>query len=175
MCLYVGPVKYRMLEEVTPESLREFVHSFMDGELTPHLSSERAPRETKGVPVKTLVGSTFSKIALDPEKNAVIKLCIPSVPDCEKASEFFHKVAKDYKGMKDVVFGEMNVALNDPPIGTKLDTLPAFYFSPKGSSEMELLSPPPEDDTDLKFYLNRRYKIVPKAKKGKKTQSKDEL
>ncbi len=165
-----------MLEELTPETLREFIQSFLNGELTPHLSSERAPRETKGTLVKTVVGATFSKIVLNPKKNVMVKLCIPSLPDCQKASEYFPKVAETFKGVKDLVFGEMNVALNDPPVVTKFESLPAFYFSAKGSGEMIPITPQPQDDADLTFFLKRKQNIMPiKTGKKKKARSKDEL
>ena len=96
-------------------------------------------------------------------------------------------VAEKYKGVKDLVFGEMNIALNDPPLGTKFDSLPAYYFSAKGSSEMVPVMPQPQDDADLVFFLKRKQNIKPlktdkdtkrkkKQKKGKKGgKTKDEL
>lgn len=176
-----------MTEELTPDSLREFLHAFLGGSLEPHISSEPPPRKSKGVLVKTIVGSTFRDIVLDPDKGVMVKLCIPPLPDCQKASEWYPKVAEKYQGMKDVVFGEMNVALNDPPAGTKVESLPTFYFSPLGSTEMAMVTPQPTDDADLIFFLKWKQNLKPpksKAKqkkgkgekeKGKKKKRKDEL
>ena len=131
-----GPLKYNMKEELTPESLREFVREFLKGKLVPHRSSEPPPRQSKGTLIKTIVGSTFEKIVLDPKKNVMVKLCVPDLPDCIQANEYYPKVAERYIGDKDIIFGEMNVAVNDPPTGTKFDTLPAFFFSKKDSTTL---------------------------------------
>ena len=68
----------------------------------------------------------------------------------------------------------MNAALNDPPVGTTYDTLPAIFFSKLGSREMEAVEPRPEDAADLTSYLKRRQNIKPmKASKKGSKKSKD--
>ena len=162
------PAKYRMTEELSPASLRQFVQDYLDGSLEPYLTSELPPREAKSALVKTVVGSTFKKIVLNPEKNVVVKLCIPSgVEACVKAKEWYPKVAEKFRGVDDLVFAEMNVGLNDPPLGTDADNLPAFYFSARGSAEMVPVTPTPTDDADLQFYLKHRVQIKPTKKAGK--------
>lgn len=156
-----GPLKYKMKEELTPDSLREFVREFLKGKLVPHRSSEPPPRQSKGTLIKTIVGSTFEKIVLDPKKNVMVKLCVPDLPDCVQANEYYPKVAERYIGDKEIIFGEMNVAVNDPPTGTKFDTLPAFFFSKKDSTEMIPVDPKPTDDSDLVFFLKWRHQIKP--------------
>ena len=172
-----------MAEDFSSDALREFVQAYLDGDLDPHLSSEPPPRENKGTLVKTIVGSTFQNVVLDPKKNVMVKLCIPTLPDCQKAAEYYPKVAERFQGVKGLIFGEMNVALNDPPIGTKFDVLPAFFFSAKGSSEMSPVAPQPTDDADLVFFLKWKQSIKPlrsdkdmekskKKKEGKKKEGK---
>ena len=65
----------------------------------------------------------------------------------------------------------MNAALNDPPVGTSYENLPAIFFSKLGSQEMEEVQPQPKDDADLVFYLKRRQNIKP-VKASKKDSSK---
>ena len=128
------PAKYRMTEELTPSSLHQFVQDYLLGHLEPYLTSELPPREAKNAPVKTVVGSTFKKIVLNPEKNVMVKLYVPLGEACHKAAEWYPKVAEKFQGVNDLVFAEMNVGLNDPPLGTKYDQLPVFYFSARGSA-----------------------------------------
>ena len=154
-----------MTEELTRESLSEFVDDFFSNSLTPYYMSEPPPKKGSG-PVRTIVGTTFSKIVYDPTKNVVVMVCIPSISACHEAAEWYPKVAGQYK-YKDLVFGEINVELNDIPITTlKFDDLPTFLFSPKGSEGEEDLirvDPLPEDNYDLTRWLREKQNIrVPK-------------
>lgn len=156
-----GPLKYRMTEELTRDSLTEFVEGFLEETLTPYYMSEPAPKKGRG-PVRTIVGSTFSKIVYDPSKNVVLKICIPSISACQEAEEWFFRAANKYK-LKDLVFGEINVEQNDfPLVKTKFDELPAFLFSPKGSKgegDLVVIHPIPEDDRDLTMWLRQEFNI----------------
>ena len=70
------------------------------------------------------------------------------------------------------MFGEMNAALNDPPVGTAYETLPAVFFSKLGSREMEEVEPRPQDAADLTSYLKRRQNIKPKKASKKDSKKK---
>ena len=100
-------------------------------------------------------------------------LCISSVPECKEASQYYHTLAAQFRGIKDLVFAEMNIALNDPPLGTPVKPLPAFLFSPRGSEEISQVTPQPKDDADLAFFLKWKQNIKPlrsKIKKGGKEE-----
>lgn len=108
----------------------------------------------------------------------MVLLCVPSLPDCKKASDYYLKLATQFKGIKNLVFTEMNVALNDPPVGTSVDSLPTFLFSPRGSEEILPVTPQPKDEADLAFFLKWKQNIKPqgsKVKKGGQASEKDEL
>ena len=78
----------------------------------------------------------------------------------------------------------MNLALNDLPAGITTDgELPAFLYSAKDSRETIQVSPKPQDENDLVFFLKFRHQIRPtkteqeveqraKKKKNKKKESK---
>ena len=155
-----GPKKYRMTEELTRESLTEFVEDYLSDDLTPYYMSEPPPRKGVG-PVRTVVGSTFAKIAYDSSKNVVMKLCISSLSVCQEADVWYRRAADHYKE-KDLVFGEINVGLNDIPLTKlKFDDLPALLFSPKGSKGEEDLIKinPVGDDSDLMYWLRKEFNI----------------
>lgn len=158
-----GPRKYRLTEELTKDSLTEFIEDFLSGDLKPYYSSEIPPKKGAG-PVRTIVGSTFNKIVYDSKVNVVVMLCIPSLQQCGAATEWFLKAAtKFYKKDKSVVFGTVNVELNDISLEHfKFDDLPTLFFSPKGSkSEMDLrrIDPVPSDEIDLLGWLRSKAKI----------------
>ena len=158
-----GPRKYRLTEELTRESLTEFVEDFFSGDLKPYFNSEIPPKRAVG-PIKTVVGSTFNKIVYDPKTAVVVMMCIPSISDCRDAADWFDSAArKFYKKDKTIVFGSINVELNDVSLEHfKFDDLPTFFFSPKGSSgETDLIKidPVPKDDIDLLGWLRSKAKI----------------
>ena len=87
-------------------------------------------------------------------------------------------LATQFKGVKNLFFSEMNVALNDPPVGTSISSLPTFLFSPSGSKEISPVTPQPKDEADLAFFLKYKQNIKPlrpKVKGGKSASEKDEL
>lgn len=158
-----GPRKFRMTEELTKSSLKEFVDDFFSGELKPYFASEIPPKKSSG-PVKTIVGTNFNKIVYDPKSSVVVMMCIPSLSKCRDASEWFLKAAKKfYKKDKAVVFGSINVELNDVPFEHfKFDDLPTIFFSPTGSKgeiDLRKVDPPPSDEIDLLGWLRAKGKL----------------
>ena len=171
-----GPRKFRMTEELTKDNLEEFVDAFLEKKLAPFYNSEPPPKDSKG-PVKTVVGQNFKKTMYNRKKNTILMMCIPQLPNCKKATEWYHNLAKRFhKKSKDVVFGEMNVELNDPPIdGLNIDELPAFFFSgiDYRDEELDMVSPTPQDDVDMLVWLRRKANIrPPKANLNKRKENK---
>ena len=175
-----GPLKYPMKEEFNADNLKQFVDDFQKNVLVPHYSSEPPPKKGKG-PVKTIVGSTFEDIVYSPTEHVVVMLCGPNVKECKQASKWFHKAAERfYKKQKDVIFGDINVELNDVPLQLfKLDGLPTVMFSPKGSTGEESLvkiHPVPESDTDLLRWLRKNFDLRPPPKdQSTKKKPREEL
>ena len=169
-----GPKKYRLTDELSKDSLTEFLDAFFNNELELYFSSEPPPRKGAG-PVRTVVGLTFEKIVYDPTKNVIILICIPAILECKEAAEWYPKAAKKFHDNKDIVFGEINVDLNDIPMTMfKFDQLPTFFFSPKqskGEEDLLRIDPTPEDDLDLLLWLRRQGDIRPsKYKKDSKEE-----
>jgi hypothetical protein len=65
-----------MTEKLSHISLCQFIQDYLDGSQQLYLTSEVPAREVKNALVMIVVGSTFKKIVLNPEKN-VVKLCVP--------------------------------------------------------------------------------------------------
>lgn len=154
-------VRYPMKEELYPESLREFVQGFLSDDLEPFLRSEPVPKKSKSV-VKTVVGTTFQKFFTNSKKASLLKLCMPEASGCADAGKHFEQVVIRYEGSSELSFGEMNVALNDVPIGVDISDLPAYLFSRKDSGrEFIRVSPNPTDENDILFFLKYKEGIRP--------------
>jgi len=156
-------VRYPMWEELYPDSLREFVDKFFDDDLKPYLRSEPAPRKSKKPPpIQRVVGTTFTKFMQTPSQASLIKLCQDDVSKCGDAKKHLHEVVIRYEGSEEVIFGEINMAYNDLPVGTVLEgEFPIYLFSAKGSKEITQISPQPADENDIIFFLKYRSSIRP--------------
>lgn len=156
-------VRYPMKDELNPSTLQVFVNEFLSGNLQPYLRSEPAPRKSKKTDlIQRVVGTTFTKFMHQSSKSSLIKLCMADAHKCEDAEKHFNKAAMRYEGSKEVVFGEMNLALNDVPVGTVLDgELPIYLFCAKGSKDPVPLSPSPTDENDIVFFLKHRNQLLP--------------
>ena len=156
-------IRYPMWEELYPESLLEFVDKFFDNDLKPHLRSEPAPRKSKKPPpIQRVVGSTFSKFMQTPSRASLVKLCQDDAPKCNDAKKHLHEVVIRFEGSKEVIFGEINMAYNDLPVGTALEgEFPIYLFSAMGSKEITQVSPQPSDENDIIFFLKYRSSIRP--------------
>jgi hypothetical protein len=94
----------------------------------------------------------------------MVKLCFPDNQDCKAAEAYYEKTAARFEGSDEIVlnFTEMNLALNDLPAGITTDReLPAFLYSRKDSRETIQVSPKPQDEADLVFFLKFRRQILP--------------
>ena len=157
-------VRYPMKEELYQDSLRDFVTEFLDGSLEPYLRSEPVPKKSKkGALVETVVGTTFQKFMNNEKKASLIKLCMPEAKDCADAEKHYEQVVIRYEGSEEIIFGEMNMALNDVPIGTKLEDpeLPAYLFSAAKSANIVQVTPRPADENDILFFLKYRNSLRP--------------
>ena len=158
-----GHIRYPMKDDdIDADSLRAFVEAFVKGKIKPRINSEPKPKWSKNALIHKVVGSTFENVVLNPAKNVMVKLCFPDNQDCKAAETYYEKTAARFEGSDEIVFTEMNLALNDLPVGITTDgELPAFLYSRKDSRETIQVSPKPQDEADLVFFLKFRHQIRP--------------
>ena len=155
-------VRYAMKEELDPDNLWEFVDAFLNDKLEPYVRSEPVPRKVKNAAIQQVVGLTFTKFMSNPSASCLIKLCMNEAHKCADAEKHFQALVVRYEGSEEVVFGEMNMALNDVPVGTVLEgELPIYLFHSKGSKDFVPVSPVPVDENDLIFFLKNVHHIRP--------------
>ncbi len=64
-------------EELTADSMKDFVQDFIDGKVKPHLLSEDVPEDWDKNPVKVLVSKNFDDVAFDKEKDVLVEFYAP--------------------------------------------------------------------------------------------------
>ena len=150
-----GNVRFSMKEDVIDaDSLKMFVEAFLKGKLKARVNSEPKPKWSKNALIHKVVGTSFETIVLNPAKNVMVKLCLPDNQDCKTAEAYYEKMAARFEGSDEILFTEMNLALNDLPAGITTDgELLAFLFSQKDSRETIQVSPKPQDEADLVFFF----------------------
>ena len=107
----------------------------------------------------------------------LVLLCLPSLPACQTARHHLTQLATQFKGVTNLRIAAMNIDFNDPPPGTPVGDLPVFFFSPRGSGEMFEVTPTPQDEADLAFFLKWKQNIKPregsKVKEGGKRRKRE--
>jgi len=150
-----GPHKYRLEEEVTIETLREFVQNFVDDKLPVYIKSEAESRSninSKGILIKTLVGKNFEQVVFNVKKSVIVKLCYPQAPECDKTQAPYEAVAKKYK--KKLMFTELDVSRNDPPLSINITSFPTIYLSPAGSLDAIKMEEEFSTEDDLTKFID---------------------
>ena len=158
-----GPHKYRMEDEVTIETLREFVQDFLDHKVPVYIKSEAESRSninSKAVLVKTLVGTNFEHVVFDPMKSVIVKLCYPQLSECDKVQAVYEAVAKRYK--KKLMFTELDVSRNDPPLSINMTSFPTVYLSPAGRHDAIKMEEDFSSEEDLIKFIDA---LLPKKRK----------
>lgn len=83
-------------DELTSDSMKNFVQDFIDGKVKPHLLSEDVPEDWDKNPVKVLVSKNFDSVAFDKEKDVLVEFYAPwyllffRVDECHLQVVFFY-------------------------------------------------------------------------------------
>ena len=149
-----GPHKFRMNEEVTIETLRKFVQAYLDQSLSVYIKSESESKSnlnSKAL-IKTLVGKNFERAVFNPKINVVVKLCYSESEDCQQVQSKYESVARRYKSK--VLFTQMDVGRNDPPLSIDVTAFPTIYLSPAGSKEAVKMEQSFSTEEDLVEFID---------------------
>lgn len=112
------PKKYvHMSDDISQESMEEYLKRFLDGKVKPTYKSAEEPKElldSDGVAV--LVGSTFEKIAYDSKKDVFVEFYAPWCGHCKKLVPEWAALAQKMKDLKlqdKVVIAKMDATENE--------------------------------------------------------------
>lgn len=121
--------KFNMKEEFSVENFENFVKSFLDGTLEPHLKSEEVPENNDG-PVKVAVAKNFQELVTDSDKDVLIEFYAPWCGHCKKLAPTFEELGKEMVD-EDVLIVKMDATANDVPSPYEVHGFPTLYWVPK--------------------------------------------
>ncbi|KAJ3088545.1 protein disulfide-isomerase precursor, partial [Quaeritorhiza haematococci] len=103
-------------KEITAETIKEFVQSYVDGKLEPSVKSEPVPEKNDG-PVTVVVGSTYEKIVLDENKDVFLEIYAPWCGHCKKLAPIWEELGEKFKALpsSNIVIAKMDGTENDLP------------------------------------------------------------
>ena len=146
--------RYAMRDEVTTETLQDFVEDYFTGKLKPVIKSQSVPKKDKG-PVKVVVGSTFDQVVNDPNKDVLIELYAPWCGHCKKLEPIYKQLAKKFKGNDKLVIAKMDATANDVGVGFDYTGFPTIYLSP-AEGDKPILFEGSRDIEGMEKFLNER-------------------
>lgn len=120
---------YPYSKAVGQDDVKDWVQSWVDGKLEPHLRSEAPPVDNSG-PVKVVVGTTFESIVMDPTKDVLVEFYAPWCGHCKSLAPIYEKVGQKLAGIDSVVVAKMDATANDPPQSVHIEGFPTILFFP---------------------------------------------
>lgn len=112
-------------------AITAFANSFLAGELTPTLKSEKVlPEDTAGA-VKVVKGTSFKDIVLDNDKDVLMEFYAPWCGHCKKLEPIYEQLATHVASNTNLVIGKMDMTANEIDVaGVEVKGFPTLFFFP---------------------------------------------
>lgn len=121
-------------KDLTLENLRDFVQSYLKGNLSPTLVSEPLPESNEG-PVKIVVGNNYKDIVLDDTKDVFLELYAPWCGHCKNLIPVWEQLGEAFKNNPNVVIAKMDATANFFDKNTKVNMFPTLKIFKAGDKE----------------------------------------
>ncbi|XP_044289534.1 protein disulfide-isomerase-like protein of the testis [Varanus komodoensis] len=175
--------RYKMpADDVTPEDVRGFCQSYLEGKAKQHHPSEEIQEGWDKEPVKVLVGKNFDRVAFNEKNHVFVMFYAPWSQECQELLPVWDELGKMFESREKVVIAKIDYTANDILL-VNLERYPFFRYFPAGS-ETEVIPYKGEYKLDAfaKFLEEQIKDSLSKAKQGedlmkeeKKTVAKEEL
>lgn len=116
--------------DLSAESLKEFVQAFLDGKLKQHLLSQELPEDWDKEPVKVLVASNFDEVVMDKTKDVLVEFYAPWCGHCKQLVPIYDKVAEHFKDNDAILVTKMDATVNELE-HTKVTSFPTLKLYTK--------------------------------------------
>nr|CAI5843949.1 unnamed protein product [Callosobruchus analis] len=120
--------------DLSAESLKQFVQDFLDGKLKQHLLSQDLPEDWDSKPVKVLVSTNFDEVVLDPTKDVLVEFYAPWCGHCKQLEPIYVKVGEHFKDNSDVLIAKMDATANELQ-HTRVTSYPTIKLYTKGENQ----------------------------------------
>lgn len=121
--------------ELTAENIKNFVQSFLDGNLQQSLLAQELPEDWDAQPVKVLVSSNFDSVALNPDKDVLVEFYAPWCGHCKQLVPIYDKLGEHFKDDENVVIAKMDATANELE-HTKVTSFPTIKLYAKGDNKI---------------------------------------
>ncbi|KAK4020411.1 hypothetical protein OUZ56_002392 [Daphnia magna] len=122
-------------EELTQDSMKDFVQDFIDGKVKPHLLSEDIPEDWDKNPVKILVSKNFDSVAFDKEKDVLVEFYAPWCGHCIHLVPIYNDLGEKYKDHESIVIAKIDSTTNELE-HTKIQVFPTIKLYQKGDNKV---------------------------------------
>lgn len=167
--------KYLLTGKLTEKELTKFIENVKAGKVKRFLKSEPVPEKNDEL-VKTVVGSQFSEIVLQKDKDVFLKIYAPWCGHCKKIAPVWEELAEQLKDNQHIVIAKFDGTANEPDTtGFDFHGFPTLYYVKAGTN-----APIPYDgdrtvEGMISFIKKHASKPITVPDFDKEDESKDEL
>jgi len=120
--------------DLSVDSIKDFVQSYLDGKLKQHLLSQDLPEDWDKTPVKTLVSSNFDEVVLDKEKDVLVEFYAPWCGHCKQLAPIYDQLGEKFAESPTVVVAKIDATANELE-HTKITSFPTLKLYKRGDNE----------------------------------------
>lgn len=116
--------------ELSANTVEEFIQSFFAGTLKQHLLSEDLPSDWAAKPVKMLVATNFDEVVFDSTKKVLVEFYAPWCGHCKQLVPIYDKLGEHFEKDDDVVIAKIDATANELE-HTKITSFPTIKLYTK--------------------------------------------
>ncbi|XP_046807923.1 protein disulfide-isomerase [Lucilia cuprina] len=121
--------------DLSAETIKDFLQKFMDGKLKQHLLSQELPEDWDKNPVKVLVATNFDDVAMDKSKDVLVEFYAPWCGHCKQLAPIYEQLGEKFKDSETVVIAKIDSTANELE-HTKISSFPTIKLYRKGDNKV---------------------------------------
>jgi len=167
----VGGLKYKMTEEFSMETLKDFLTQLEAGNVEPWIKSEAVP-DNSANDVKVAVAKNFDELVTKSEKDVLVEFYAPWCGHCKKLTPIYDELGAAMKE-ENVEIVKMDATANDVPPQFDVRGFPTIFWLPKESKTPTSYNGGREKDDFIKYiaeHASEELKGFDRKGKAKKTE-----
>merc|ERR1711874_567898 len=145
----VKGLKYKMTEEFSMETLKDFLTQLEAGNVEPWIKSEPVP-DNSANNVKVAVAKNFEELVTNSEKDVLVEFYAPWCGHCKKLTPIYDELGEAMKD-ENVEIVKMDATANDVPAGYDVRGFPTLFWVPSDTKKPQPYNGGRELDDFVKF------------------------